>query len=137
MRTRKLANAKLANAKLGNRKPAVKFIQVVGIAIGSFLANVAYAQTDWTTAGFGPHHRGWNPYETILSTANVGSLGLNWATALNGPILTQPTLLTGVATAQGQFDLVYVATLYGNVYALNAANGGVVWQTTLPSVQTN
>src|SRR5690348_17209874 len=82
--------------------------------------NAARAQTDWTTFGFNPQHTGYNPHETILSRANVSTLALSWKTTLDGPLLTQPTLLTNVSTNSGQLNLVYVATLSGSVYALNA-----------------
>ena len=75
--------------------------------------------------------------ETVLSTSNVPALVRHWSRDLGGAILTQPTLLSGVKVGSALLDLVYAATLTGQVYALNAANGAVVWTRTVPTVQTN
>ena len=99
--------------------------------------NAARAQTDWTTAGFDQQRTGYNPAETKLSQANAGLLALKWSTDIWGTGLTQPTLANNVSTAQGVKNLVFVATLYGDVFGLDAANGNHVWQTTVPQIQTN
>lgn len=120
------------------RNGLLSWIWIAGMLIcGPLLRNGAQAQTDWTTFGFNTQHTGFNPNERTLSTANVGTMGLLWESPILGHMLTQPTLLTNVATAQGQKNLLYGATLEGKMFALNAATGNVVWQTTLPSVQTN
>lgn len=110
---------------------------VAGLSfVGLSLATPAHAQTDWTTFGFGPQHMGYNPNETVLSVQNVSTLGTKWTRDVGGPILTQPTFLSKVTTSAGQIDLVYVATLYGDVYALNAGSGATVWHKALGAVQT-
>ena len=97
----------------------------------------ADAQTDWTTFGFSVQRAGYNPNETTLTQQNVAGLGVKWSSPVHGPILTQPTLLSNVSTSSGTLNLVYVATLFGDVYAFNAATGAQVWHTMLPEVQTN
>src|SRR6266571_6125687 len=40
---------------------------------------------DWRMLGFDVHHTGYNPYETILDTTNVGKLEQAWRSNTNGP----------------------------------------------------
>ncbi len=101
------------------------------------LAPAARAQTDWRTFGFDVQHTGYNPHETVLSQQSVAGLGLLWSTPVGGPVLTQPTVLSRVPLSSGTVDLVYVATLNGDVFALNAATGAIVWKHTVPNVQTD
>ena len=101
------------------------------------LGTPAWAQTDWTTFGFDTQHTGYNPHESTLSVDNVGTLAPIWSHNLGGPILTQPVLLSRVQTSRGLFDVVYAATMYGDVYALYASTGAVLWHQTVAAVQTN
>jgi outer membrane protein assembly factor BamB len=91
---------------------------------------------DWLTFAGNMQRTGYNAAESVLSPAAVPGLRLRWATDLAGPILTQPTLVRDVETASGRQDLVFAATLYGTVFALDAATGAVVWQVQLGVVQT-
>jgi outer membrane protein assembly factor BamB len=97
----------------------------------------ARAGTDWTTFGFDAQRTGYNPAETALGVGNVGKLRQLWATDVGGLVLTQPTVATGVATAGGPRDLVYVGLLTGNFLALDRATGAVVWQKAIPSISTS
>jgi outer membrane protein assembly factor BamB len=58
--------------------------------------------------------------ESAISSANVGSLGAKWATALTGAVKSSPAVVSGVA---------YVSTLDGKVDALDVATGAVTWTT--------
>ena len=106
------------------------------IAFLSFSA-AARAQSDWTTFGFSPQHTGYNPNETSLTKQNVGSLAPIWAKNLGGPILTQPTFVSNLQTNRGLFDVVFVATMYGDVYAVYASTGATLWHRSVAAVQTN
>ena len=96
----------------------------------------ARAQTDWSTFGFDAQRTGYNPNETALSAQNVSTLAPIWSKDIGGPILTQPTLLQGVATFRGSFDVLYAATLYGDVYAMYASTGATLWHQRVAAVQT-
>jgi outer membrane protein assembly factor BamB len=78
-------------------------------------------ETNWTGAGFGPAHRGYNPYENTLDVANVGGIGVAWRYATGGDVLSAPAVVQGV---------VYAGSDDGNVYALNAATGAKLWSYT-------
>jgi outer membrane protein assembly factor BamB len=100
------------------------------------VASAARASTDWTTFGFDKQRTGYNPDETVLGAGNAGSLRQSWSADVGGPILTQPTVATGVALAGGRRDLVYVGTLDGVVVALDRTTGRPVWTRQLASAPT-
>jgi outer membrane protein assembly factor BamB len=111
---------------------------LVGAGLGLLLAaagGMSRAQAiDWTTYAFDNQRTGYNPAETTLGTKNVGGLKLGWSTDVGGPITTQPLVATGVVTASGKKDLVYVGTQDGDAVALDRTTGKVVWRTTLGAV---
>jgi outer membrane protein assembly factor BamB len=87
----------------------------------------AYAQTTSSPADWTQFHRDnmqrWNPYETILGVGNVGTLGLKWQNPLGVPssaffLESSPAVANGV---------VYVGSVEGIVYALNANTGARLW----------
>jgi glucose dehydrogenase len=73
--------------------------------------------TDWNQF----HRRNmtrFNPYEKFLTVNNVGRLGLKWRSAAGFAVVTSPAVASGV---------VYVTSGDGNVYALNAHTGAMLW----------
>jgi outer membrane protein assembly factor BamB len=59
-----------------------------------------------------------NPCENVLNVGNVGSLVLKWTY----------TTVTGVESSPAVVDgVVYVGSNNGNVYALNASIGALLW----------
>ncbi len=89
---------------------------------------------DWPQFHFDPGLSGYNPYETILSPANVGSVTLKWSYApAEGRVEGQPAVVGGV---------MYFATSFypflssdkplqdplDAIYALNADTGALIWK---------
>jgi hypothetical protein len=74
---------------------------------------------------------GWNPFEQVLTTANVKSpgFGLLHAVALDDEVDAQPLFVARqVVQGQGVHDVVYVATESNTVYAIDATSGAVLKQ---------
>ena len=74
-------------------------------------------RTDWPQFHFDAGHSGFNPYENVLSPANVGGLQLAWSYQTGGPV-GSPVVANGV---------LYAGSANGNLYALNAATGALLW----------
>src|ERR1022692_702939 len=75
------------------------------------------ARTQW--AEFHRHNmRRWNECEKVLNVNNVGKLDLKWSYSTGGVVYSSPAVANG---------LVYVAGGNGNVYALHASTGGLLW----------
>jgi eukaryotic-like serine/threonine-protein kinase len=86
---------------------------------------VASAQvTGWPDFQFGNDRLGFNPYERALSASNVNQLGIVWqAHPVSDVIYASPVLANGLL-----YDITFDT---GQLFALNAGTGAVVWQQTL------
>ncbi len=83
--------------------------------------------TNWAQFHFSPDHKGFNPYETILSPDTVTNLGLKWAYTAEGSI-SSPSVANGVVYAGSGF-----MDRYGegtHFFALNASTGALLWRYT-------
>ena len=88
-----------------------------------------FTATDWPTYGMNRQRTGYNPVETVLNATNVSTLKQHWASpVLDGAILTQPVLATGVLINNVPTDIVYVATEGNTTWALNATTGATIWK---------
>jgi outer membrane protein assembly factor BamB len=73
-------------------------------------------QTNWSQLGFDANHDQWNPFENQLNTKTVKNLVVDWTYPAAGmPSLVGETLFFGSGNT---------------AYAINAANGSLVWQYT-------
>ncbi|MGO9082373.1 MAG: PQQ-binding-like beta-propeller repeat protein, partial [Streptosporangiaceae bacterium] len=78
-----------------------------------------WVRTNWAKFRFSDRNSGFNPYENVLSPANVAGLTKAWSVRTGGPIsYSSPAVVNGV---------VYGGSGNGSVYALNAATGAKLW----------
>jgi outer membrane protein assembly factor BamB len=87
---------------------------------------------DWPTFGHDPQRSGFAFDESTLTVNNVGQLELKWkARVKNEPksltALTAPVVAEDVDTAHGMKTMVYVGGSDNHLYALDAADGSVIW----------
>ncbi len=89
-------------------------------------------QTAVTTYHYDNNRTGWNPNESLLTPANVGSpsFGLLRTVKLDDQVDAQPLVVPGVSITagkhQGTHDVVYVATEGNTVYAIDVHSGTVL-----------
>jgi len=76
---------------------------------------------DWPSYGHDAQRTGVSA-DTTLSPANASQLTVRWKFKTGGVIASSPTVVNGVA---------YVGSWDGYEYALNAANGTLIWRTNL------
>jgi len=103
-----------------------------GAALGSSVhASVPKPSPAYNWAEFhdGPTLRGYAS-NSPLSTANASHLGVAWATDLYGAAVDSPAVAYD-ATLRQMLD--YIGTENGNMIAVNAANGHIVWSNWLGS----
>jgi outer membrane protein assembly factor BamB len=76
-------------------------------------------RTDWRQFRFDNAHSGVNPFENVLSPANVANLEVIWSVTTGGLVTSTPAVVA---------DVVYVASGDGRVYALDAHTGVEIWR---------
>lgn len=86
--------------------------------------------TSWTSYG-GENQLQNSVWSRTLTRAGVRTLQPEWKAQLDGKVYASPLAFT-----VGARRLVFVATEGGSVYALDAADGKVVWQTFVGTVTT-
>jgi hypothetical protein len=86
-----------------------------------------------TTHHYDNLRTGWNQSETVLTPNAVrgATFGLLASVPLDEQVDAQPLLVTGQTINGALHDVVYVATENDTVYALDAASGAVLLQTSL------
>lgn len=72
---------------------------------------------------------GWYRHETALTptTVNTSTFGKIWSLDLDGDVMATPLCVAGMTIGGRTRDVVYVATNNDSVYALDAADGSVIW----------
>ncbi len=94
------------------------------------------AKVDWTTYGYDVERSGYNPDETTVGVGNADELHGQWSAKLDGVVIAQPVVATGVDVGGTPTDLAYLGTEHGIFYAIDASSGGKVWQRNLGMVHT-
>ena len=99
-------------------------------------APLTAAQANWESPNGNAFNQDYNPQNQINSS-NAQYLGVNWLF----PLPTRPNPLLSYSGAGGQGvdsapmminGTIYMITQYGQIFALNAANGDVLWNDILP-----
>jgi outer membrane protein assembly factor BamB len=92
----------------------------------------AGAQEFVTTYHYDQKRTGWNPHETKLTPANVGSsaFGMLKSVPLDDQVDAQPLMIPGVTITagshQGPHNAVYVVTENNTVYAIEGGTGAIL-----------
>jgi outer membrane protein assembly factor BamB len=85
------------------------------------------SRPDWLQFGFDDRHSGVSDRETTVHAGNVTTLHVLYHVTLPSIAEGAPVYLSGVATAQGLEDLLFLTTRDGHLLALDAATGSTVW----------
>lgn len=85
------------------------------------------ATYDWLQLNFDAQHSGNNTKEMKINTGNVAGLARSFQATLPDTADGAPVYLSGVDTASGTRDLLFVTTKSGDIVALDAHSGEQVW----------
>jgi outer membrane protein assembly factor BamB len=128
----------MARTRTAAASLVVAVVLTAWLAIPGEPASASPAQPiDWPTYGFDLARNGFNPNEAALTPATVPDLKLQWSTNLGGAMIAQPVVAAGVLIDGKRRTIVYEGTERGDLVALDAANGKVVWRKDLGSVTTD
>ncbi len=121
------------------RKPLVQSLVAALVFGGCALS--AHA-TDWLQFGYDQAHSGYNAAEKgyPIASANTAQWSVNVhafgsTTALS--VGSTPVYLSGVTTASGIKDLIFIVTANGTLVAFAANDGSVIWSKQPSNQQTN
>jgi outer membrane protein assembly factor BamB len=98
--------------------PGAHSISAVGLKSGYYGQTGFTVRTDWTEFRFSPVKDGANPYENVLSAANVSGLGTAWIGIVPGGTYSSPAIVGGIA---------YIGSYNGGLYAFDATTGAPQW----------
>ncbi len=96
-------------------------------AIANAAPSRAATPYDWLQFDGDPQHSGNNTQESAISGANVAGLTPLFRVSLPSVADGAPVDLSGVGTASGTRDLLFVTTKAGDIVALDAHDGSQVW----------
>jgi hypothetical protein len=86
------------------------------------------AKYDWLQFGGSPQHTSNNTLETQLTASNVSGLQRLFQVKVPSFVDNAPVVLTNVAAGGVTRDVVFVTTRAGDLIALDARSGAIVWQ---------
>src|SRR5258708_11376068 len=104
--------------------PGTHAVRATGQSSGLTALALFLVQVDWTQFHFGLHHKGYNPYENVLTPSNVSALTRACSYTTGGSIVSSPAVAGG---------LVYVSSADHKLYALHAMTGTRKWSYTTRS----
>jgi len=113
------------------RSAAVAIIVLNFTDLASQAANI-----DWPTFGFNVQRTGENPFESIITASTVAGLQMHWSFDLGAVTVMQPVLAAGVIVEGLPKDLIYMGSEHGDLYAVDASSGSLIWQRNLGSQLT-
>lgn len=98
--------------------PGAHLIVATGETSGLSAQRQFLVRTDWSMYQFSLGRTGSNPYENVLSPANVADLALAWSEPASDLIGKAPVVAGGTA---------YFAAYDGTIYAMDAETGATQW----------
>ncbi|HLX36596.1 MAG TPA: hypothetical protein VKR29_02305, partial [Candidatus Binataceae bacterium] len=96
----------------------------------------AQSMVPWLTRSADNSRSGWNPHETVLTQASVGTKGLSRLPTI--PVIgdargmeAQPLILPNVTTSLGTRDVMVLPSMADVIRGVDAHDGSGIWQVTL------
>jgi len=115
------------------RATFVRSVLVTTLALGAADAGAA----NWPQFGYDAAHSGFNSGESVLAAANLVQLVSVYANgaALASSVDSAPVYQSGVITAGGVKNLLFLLSKNGRLMAIDAADGSEVWHQTTTGPQ--
>jgi outer membrane protein assembly factor BamB len=98
--------------------PGTHTVSAEGRQSGVFAQASLSVNTNWAEFHYSAKHKGADPFENVLSPANVSAIDQDWSFTTGSGVSSSPAVVNGV---------VYVGSDDSNVYALNANGGSKLW----------
>jgi FG-GAP-like repeat/PQQ-like domain len=105
----------------------IRALRATASIVAALLGVPAAHAYDWLQFNGDAAHAGNNRLEHTLGPANASTLTLKFTATLPSAADGAPVALRGVPLAAGPADLLFVTTRGGDLVAVNAATGAIVW----------
>ena len=99
-------------------------------------SGAAAASVTWRTYGYNDQRTAYNSGETVVGVRNASQLHMLWSDNLGAVMISEPLEAAAVDINGVRTNVVYEGTEHGDVYALRASDGLVIWQKNLGSELT-
>ena len=96
-------------------------------------ASLCLAGCNWLQFAGSSSHQGNNSTESTLTVANVSGLHQLFQTTLPSTADGAPAFVENVSTPSGTHNLLFVTTRAGDLVAVDAVSGAIVWQAHHPA----
>ena len=111
----------------------LRWVTTAALVSGTLLVHAQTGLYDWSTDGGDMQRSGWNKQEKTLTAANIKNLKLLWTIETgNEPRALHalmPVLVVGrLNRPSGPREVAIVNGISDNVYAIDVANGEIVWK---------
>src|SRR4051812_42657517 len=109
---------------------------LIAAALSVLLASASLTATDYLTEGGDAARSGWLRKEKGFTPTNVRSTRLVWKVKLDSAPremhnLVPPLIVEKAEMSGGAREVAVVAGVSNTLFAIDAANGAVLWETTL------
>jgi len=107
--------------------------QKLKVSAAVVLCGITCLGADWLTDAADVQRTNWQRDEKILSPSNAKDIKLLWKVKLDNEVrqmhsFLAPLIAGSVNTSRGPKEIVVVTGVSDNVYALDAANGELIWK---------
>jgi outer membrane protein assembly factor BamB len=83
---------------------------------------------DWQSYAGGDDRNFFNPRESDITAANVGSLGVKWTFPTGAIVTASPTVARVTVPGEGRIRVAFVPSWDASVYALRVRDGSELWR---------
>ena len=102
--------------------------RALGALVVFALGTGTAAATEWPTLAGGPRRLFFNPAETQITAANVGSLRVKWRAHAGAAITASPSVATIDLPGEGPTQVVFFPSWDHTLYAVRLFDGSEVWR---------
>ncbi len=88
----------------------------------------ALTNVDWDGFGYDLQRTGYNPNESAVGVANIGTVHKLWSTNVGSPMVGEPVVAAGVPVAGQPINVLYAGSGGSYFYAINASTGATIWK---------
>jgi polyvinyl alcohol dehydrogenase (cytochrome) len=104
---------------------------LLALTLAAFVASPSEA-LEWPTYAGGPARLFFNPAETQITAANVGTVRVKWKFPTGGAVTASPSVVTVDLPGKGPTQVAFIPSWDHTLYAIRLRDGSEVWRFAVP-----